>query len=574
MEIIRQNLKRETKKPERVFNRVFNFPPPDVFDELVAAYNDPSVTKIELGSKTSRVTLIIPPGFEYLERILTNLSRQFYVDLSDQLSTPTVIGLSYLGQDVGALNNTAKDPNTGLVTNYVSLNTNYFRNSKTLQSENGVLINDATGLVEEVPINALYYGLINTIRAMLDESEINVRLQAVLSVIKSAKIKNPELMEDYLVHLVNAISTAPWQSSNNAISVVFQDLFLKSASEQKFSTYDIESANYIETVKSYIKGEMEKDANFVDQVVSELNRGIESAITFYSDYFKDYATFNPNPLLQTSHKYLIEKVKDFFGLDLETALVETIDSNGQTVLILIFTKTNFVYTGVESLGINLSGYKVNRVITDPKDFPEFNQFGNSSDNVLLAQDKGNVVYARQGDDNVFGLKAYEAYGGPGDDNLTGSNGDDILRGGGGADNLNGGRGKDRLLGGRGPDYLVGGPGVDTLIGGQGVDQLIAGQGDIIKTKGPDEVFPSTGVDVINLEKGWQTVYFDRSFSSPNNTKPTKILGLGIGDVLVNNSNSKLTLNSRMGTLINSYGLIVAYIPGPVTPANFQGIEYI
>ncbi|MDK1493742.1 calcium-binding protein, partial [Sinorhizobium sp. 7-81] len=55
-----------------------------------------------------------------------------------------------------------------------------------------------------------------------------------------------------------------------------------------------------------------------------------------------------------------------------------------------------------------------------------------------------------------------AYGGSGDDILTGSSQNNVLRGEAGSDTLNGGGGDDSLFGGAGNDTADGGAGVDTF----------------------------------------------------------------------------------------------------------------
>ncbi|MCC6793282.1 MAG: PQQ-dependent sugar dehydrogenase, partial [Thermomicrobiales bacterium] len=63
-----------------------------------------------------------------------------------------------------------------------------------------------------------------------------------------------------------------------------------------------------------------------------------------------------------------------------------------------------------------------------------------------ADDVGDVLRGRGGDDKV--------YGGPGNDDLGGDGGDDRLSGGYGDDRINGGKGRDKLIGGAGVDTFV------------------------------------------------------------------------------------------------------------------------
>lgn len=89
-----------------------------------------------------------------------------------------------------------------------------------------------------------------------------------------------------------------------------------------------------------------------------------------------------------------------------------------------------------------------------------------------------------------------AYGGLGDDKLTGGAGSDVLYGGGGADTLNGGAG---------PDTLFGGPGNDVLNGEAGEDLLVTvGGGADVLTGGPDldNVWMDSSIDdLLDLSLG-------------------------------------------------------------------------
>jgi hypothetical protein len=96
-------------------------------------------------------------------------------------------------------------------------------------------------------------------------------------------------------------------------------------------------------------------------------------------------------------------------------------------------------------------------------------------------------------------------GGPGNDEVNGSNGDDVLEGGPGEDTVRGQRGNDRLSGGYlEPKPAVEGPaGRDRVDGGEGSDELT--DGDVIQDVdgipdydevGPDQLTGSTGEDIL------------------------------------------------------------------------------
>lgn len=102
-----------------------------------------------------------------------------------------------------------------------------------------------------------------------------------------------------------------------------------------------------------------------------------------------------------------------------------------------------------------------------------------------------------------------AFGGPGDDEFSGSLGDDRLIGGAGRDLFRGNPGDDTIAGGRGDDVADGagsydhdgdlyggGPGKDTMTGGPGADTLDADSGDDVIMGGPgrDRVDGARGRD--------------------------------------------------------------------------------
>jgi Ca2+-binding RTX toxin-like protein len=78
------------------------------------------------------------------------------------------------------------------------------------------------------------------------------------------------------------------------------------------------------------------------------------------------------------------------------------------------------------------------------------------ENLSLTGGKGNDVINASAATNVY------AFGGEGNDNITGGNGDDFLEGGDGDDTLNGGNGNDYLSDTVGQNTIDGGAGEDTL----------------------------------------------------------------------------------------------------------------
>jgi hypothetical protein len=88
------------------------------------------------------------------------------------------------------------------------------------------------------------------------------------------------------------------------------------------------------------------------------------------------------------------------------------------------------------------------------------------------------AYGGAGNDSLTGGNAKDClFGDAGNDSLVGSAGDDILQGGEGNDILRGGAGNDLLKGDAGTDYLYGDAGNDSLLGGAGFDYLRGGSGN-------------------------------------------------------------------------------------------------
>ncbi|MCY4263870.1 MAG: M12 family metallo-peptidase [Gammaproteobacteria bacterium] len=137
---------------------------------------------------------------------------------------------------------------------------------------------------------------------------------------------------------------------------------------------------------------------------------------------------------------------------------------------------------------------------------------------LYGEDGNDRLYAWEGDDFIEGGDGNDfADGGDGDDALNGGDGDDALHGNLGADELVGGNGDDHLRGGEGDDVLEGGvgddftdggDGNDTLNGGDGNDTLWGGLGtdELIGGSGDDHLEGGGGDDVLNGGPGDDTLW--------------------------------------------------------------------
>jgi Ca2+-binding RTX toxin-like protein len=138
--------------------------------------------------------------------------------------------------------------------------------------------------------------------------------------------------------------------------------------------------------------------------------------------------------------------------------------------------------------------------------------GNGSDK-LIGQAGADVLDGGLGADYMDGsdgndtiicgndYEANDAFGGLGNDTITGSYGPDGLNGGGGNDTISGMDGDDIINGDGGADYLYGGYGNDIVSGGDGNDMLYGSQGN-------DVLWGGKGLDTCYGDDGNDTLYGD------------------------------------------------------------------
>jgi Ca2+-binding RTX toxin-like protein len=88
--------------------------------------------------------------------------------------------------------------------------------------------------------------------------------------------------------------------------------------------------------------------------------------------------------------------------------------------------------------------------------------------------KGRASGTSSGTDQLHSIE--NAWGGSGNDKITGSHGNNYLSGGAGNDELSGLNGNDNLSGGAGDDKIRGGGGSDRLTGGSGNDKFVFNNG--------------------------------------------------------------------------------------------------
>jgi serralysin len=178
-----------------------------------------------------------------------------------------------------------------------------------------------------------------------------------------------------------------------------------------------------------------------------------------------------------------------------------------------------------------------------------NAFGGMGDDVLTGNQVKNQIRGEEGNDTITGgLDVDKLYGGADDDRLTDTDGNDWLYGDEGNDFLASGVGKDKLFGGDGDDTIQastdndkidGGAGADTMTGGQGKDQfrffedavnLVGTETDTIT----DFVRGSDKIDLRGLDADFGTSAVIDTFAFAGTTAANHAVWFeaGVGGVLV------------------------------------------
>ncbi len=129
--------------------------------------------------------------------------------------------------------------------------------------------------------------------------------------------------------------------------------------------------------------------------------------------------------------------------------------------------------------------------------------GTAEDDEIRSGDGEDIVHGEEGDDWINAYYdatgdarhhqysgSLTAYGGPGDDLISGKDGDNILLGGPGNDHIWGRNGNDRIEGGEGDDRIESGDGEDVVRGGEGDDWINA-----VYNEAGDDIYDSVYVFV-------------------------------------------------------------------------------
>ncbi|MBD2167293.1 S8 family serine peptidase [Calothrix membranacea FACHB-236] len=151
------------------------------------------------------------------------------------------------------------------------------------------------------------------------------------------------------------------------------------------------------------------------------------------------------------------------------------------------TGANQLWTDAIAQGVSLSaGINELRLNVLSDDFnlnyidliPTTTAYGGSGNDTISGNADNNTIYGGAGDDSLSGASGNDTiYGNDGNDSIDGGDGDDVLNSDNGNDTITGGAGNDTANGGAGNDRINGGPGNDNLIGEGGNDNLIGEAGN-------------------------------------------------------------------------------------------------
>ncbi|GHA56361.1 hypothetical protein GCM10008927_22640 [Amylibacter ulvae] len=141
-------------------------------------------------------------------------------------------------------------------------------------------------------------------------------------------------------------------------------------------------------------------------------------------------------------------------------------------------------------------------------------FGGRGDDLITGNAANNLLDGGAGNDDLIGADGNdELNGSSGNDELIGGEGSDELNGGSGNDTVYGDAGRDRISGNSGNDFLYGGDDRDTLRGGSGSDDLYGGEGNNRLYGGDDSdtfIFAASdtnGNSILDYEDNVDTIDF-------------------------------------------------------------------
>ena len=169
-----------------------------------------------------------------------------------------------------------------------------------------------------------------------------------------------------------------------------------------------------------------------------------------------------------------------------------------------------------------------------------NAWGGNGNDKLTGGSGADSLYGEGGNDTLSGAM--------GADLLWGGDGNDSMQGGLGNDSLNGGNGTNRLEGNGGNDLLFGGSGTDTLSGGDGNDLLSgAGGNDTLDGQGGDDsISGGDGNDTLLGSDGIDTLFGNDGTDSLDGGAGDDSLEGGTGDDTILGGTGADTLRGGTG----------------------------
>ncbi len=202
------------------------------------------------------------------------------------------------------------------------------------------------------------------------------------------------------------------------------------------------------------------------------------------------------------------------------------DTAADTVTITKSGSNTHVETNLDTTGIT--------GLTSSVEFRIETHGGN--DTIATDSDVAAVIraYGGTGNDTITGGAANDLlYGGDGDDTLTGGGGNDTLEGGAGNDSLSGGDGEDSLTGGTGNDTLRGGAAVDAFPGyDSGTDTVLVDPPEAVN----DSYSTNEDADPFSSSTGFELNANDITDLGQSRTPVPAVLTSALGAKVVVRSN--------------------------------------
>jgi len=193
-----------------------------------------------------------------------------------------------------------------------------------------------------------------------------------------------------------------------------------------------------------------------------------------------------------------------------TSAADSISISQSSNVDVVFNGANFAYVPSGVTGVRVRSHAGNdSVVSSIAADKAFAAFGGDGNDTITGGAGADVFYAGYGDDLLNG--------GAGDDTLHGEYGSDVINGQAGADSLYSGMNSasyggygDALYGGDGNDALYGDGGADLLRGEAGNDTITCGAGDDIAYGGvgDDFLIGGYGDDALYGDEGDDTLYGD------------------------------------------------------------------